>query len=87
MAVPKTLTAAQTRALALIAAGGVRRIERGWPFRVVAPDGTRIADVTVRALTAAGLVQYGDRAGVERPMSLTETGATTAPAAPADKES
>jgi hypothetical protein len=48
MAGTKKLTAAQAQALALIAAGGVRRVEWKYPFRVLAPDDTRIADVTVR---------------------------------------
>lgn len=81
MTTAKKLTAAQSRALALIAAGGVLRIERGYPFRVVAPDGTRIAETTIRALTAAGLVRIGERVGVERPLTLTDAGSTAIPAA------
>lgn len=80
MAATKKLTAAQSRALALIAAGGVRRFERGYPHRVLAPDGTRIAASTVSTLLTAGLVRYGDRAGIERPLTATDAGRAHAPA-------
>jgi hypothetical protein len=83
-------TPTQARALGLIAAGGVRRAERGRPFRILTPDGTRIADATVKALLTAGWARFEKKIGASRSLTLTLTEAGSAAAAagrPAPEES
>jgi len=80
----KKPTPAQAAALALLAGGPAHRSCRAFADSSAYREGRRITAATATALVRAGWAAWGPESGLQRPLTITDTGRAHVPTA--DKE-